>query len=168
MESDNNVDEIFSSSLMPESSDPIDVGLANAISDYTSSLSSISSYNYTGEVNAKKGVKEIFGKELKLPLLKKTRVLVPLESPRRELKQLIQARKNSSNFSNEGSFVIRFRNYFMMKPNSSKFSEDYCAVLGKCLRKYSNSFSVTNSSKRKARILLNKCSILLDFFVGQV
>ena len=41
-ESDNYVDEIFSSSLMPESSDPIDVGLANDIFDYTSSLPSTS------------------------------------------------------------------------------------------------------------------------------
>ena len=51
-----------------------------------------SSYNNTGEVNAESGVKEISDKELNLPLLKKTRVHVLLESPRRELEELIQAR----------------------------------------------------------------------------
>ena len=91
---------------------------------------------------------------------------VPLKSPRKELEEIIQARKNSSNFPNEGSFIMRVRNYLMMNPNSSSFSEDYSADLGKCLREYSNFFSVSNGSKDEAKTLLNKYPFLLDFFRG--
>ena len=108
--SDNNVNDIFSSSIMSESSDPIYVGLTNAISDCNSSLPSTSSYNDTGEVNAESRVKAISDKELNLPLLKKTRVHVPLESPRSKLEELVQARKKHQIFLMKDHSLCEYEN----------------------------------------------------------
>ena len=116
-------------------------------------------------MNAESRVEDNSDKQLNPPLLKKPR-FVPLKSPRKELEEIIQARKNSSNFPNEGSFIMRVRNYLMMNPNSSSFSEDYTEDLGKCLREYSNSFTVSKGSKAEAETLLNKFPPLRDFFSG--